>query len=72
MPRSPRDAHGELVPPLQVLDYEDLQCEHISPPHIFTDPDHPERVYAVCAAGTTATRCDYSVLLEHHSTAEPR
>ncbi|KAE9387094.1 hypothetical protein BT96DRAFT_1005458 [Gymnopus androsaceus JB14] len=47
--RYPRDASGDLIPPLNILDHADLQCEHISPLRIFTDPDAPEQVYAVCA-----------------------
>ncbi|KAE9387565.1 hypothetical protein BT96DRAFT_1004981 [Gymnopus androsaceus JB14] len=58
--RYPRDADGELVPPLNILDHVDLQCEHISPPRIFTDPDTPEQVYAVCAE-RRAARCDYLI-----------
>ncbi|KAE9383850.1 hypothetical protein BT96DRAFT_1008711 [Gymnopus androsaceus JB14] len=58
----PKNADGVPVPPLNILAHEDLQCEHIWPPRIFTDPDFPEQVYAVCASHR-ATRCDYLICI---------
>lgn len=56
--RSPRDSKGELIPPSDILEHADIQCEHLSPPRVFTDPDAPDQVYAVCAALRTVA-CDY-------------
>ncbi|KAE9401892.1 hypothetical protein BT96DRAFT_937623 [Gymnopus androsaceus JB14] len=59
--RYPRDANGDPVPPLDILAHEQLQCKHICTPRIFTDPNVPEQVYAVCAGQTRAFRCDYLI-----------
>lgn len=58
MSRSPRDSNGELIAPSKILDHVDIQCEHLCPPRVFTDPDAPEQVYAVCAS-RRSVGCDY-------------
>lgn len=55
---SPRGSDGVLVPASSILDHISLQCVHLAPPRIFTDPDNSEQVYAICAA-SGLTRCDY-------------